>query len=219
MARARTPAFLAHRLRASPLHSMIKTQNAKSKIVNWHAKLVRIFLIQNVFQRFKEICYQHDYICLQSLWDKGLCKTAWNMRCVRWCHYKTVFYLTHIEIFKYKLTIYNIYTYIYLDGENTFFQYFFWLVKCPKSSTKQILNANGKILRLQTWQRSNSIVHQPSFLQIKSTKADRNDMNWCEDTNSSPKWYLESLSWCFFSGLLPRVSDHVFSTTWCDIPQ
>ena len=116
MARARTPAFLAHRLRASPLHSMIKTQNAKSKIVNWHAKLVRIFLIQNVFQRFKEICYQHDYICLQSLWDKGLCKTAWNMRCVRWCHYKTVFYLTHIEIFKYKLTIYNIYIHIYLFG-------------------------------------------------------------------------------------------------------
>ena len=47
-------------------------------------------------------------------------------------------------------------------------------------------------------------------------KADRNDMKWCEDTNSSPKWYFEPLSWCFFSGCKhTRVSDHVFSTTWC----
>ena len=35
---ASTPAFFAGCLRTSPLHSMIKTQNVKSKIVGWHKK-------------------------------------------------------------------------------------------------------------------------------------------------------------------------------------
>ena len=43
------------------------------------------------FSKIQRICYQHNYIFLQFLWDKGLCKTAWNMRCVRWCHYKRSF--------------------------------------------------------------------------------------------------------------------------------
>ena len=57
---ARTPAFFAGRLRASPLHSMIKTQNAKSKIVGWHKKFVQFFLIQNVLKN-SEIFYHHNH--------------------------------------------------------------------------------------------------------------------------------------------------------------
>ena len=45
---ARTPAFFADCLRASPLHSVMKTQKAKSKIVHWHKKLVMIIFPFNV---------------------------------------------------------------------------------------------------------------------------------------------------------------------------
>ena len=75
---------------------------------------------------------------------------------------------------------------------------FFWLVKCPKSSTKQILNANGTILTLRAWQRSKSIVYQHKDRSFKSNQVKLLEMIWndmkCKD--SSPKWYLKSLSWC-----------------------
>ena len=68
---------------------------------------------------------------------------------------------------------------------------FFWLVKCPKSSTKQILNGNCIILTLRAWQRSNSIVYQHKDRLFKSNQVKllemiREDMK-CKD--SSPKWY------------------------------
>ena len=68
---------------------------------------------------------------------------------------------------------------------------FFWLAKCPKSSTKQILNANGEILTLRAWQRSNSIVYQHKDRSFKSNQVKLLEMIWhdmkCKD--SSPKWY------------------------------
>ena len=158
------------------------------------------------------------------------CKTAWNMRCSRLisvcvcvCEFdvrqvmslQNVISNTHIFIYC-TVDMYNTHMYVCKYGETTFFQYFsgWWNVQNHPPNRSEA--ANGKSLRLQTWQRSNSIVYQPSFLQIKSTKAGRNDINWYEDTNSSPKWYFEPLSWCFFSGRKhTRVSDHVFSTTWC----
>ena len=136
-----------------------------------------------------------------------------NLRCVRWCHYKTVVYLTHIYC---RNANDNIHPYMYENrfGETTFFQYFsgWWNVQNHPPNRSEA--ANGKILRPQTWQRSNSIVYQPSFLQIKSTKADRNDMNWCEYMNSSPKWYLESPSWCFFNG---RKHKSIWSCLFYDL--
>ena len=55
---------------------------------------------------------------------------------------------------------------------------FFWLVKCPKSSTKQILNANGKIQTLWAWQRSNSIVYQHKNRSFKSNQVKLLEMIW-----------------------------------------
>ena len=94
---------------------------------------------------------------------------------------------THIS---YTVCINVKYLHIYMWG-NHLLSRFFWLVKCPKSSTNQILNANGIILTLRAWQRPNSIVYQHKDCSFKSNQVKLLEMIWndmkCKD--SSPKWY------------------------------
>ena len=97
---ARTPAFFAGKdPRASPLVSMIKTQNAESKIVGWDLKLVRILLTQ-FFSEFKEfvtntITMSSGPKPMQNCLKYEMFQTDFdvcvNFRCVRWCHHKTVY--------------------------------------------------------------------------------------------------------------------------------
>ena len=80
-----------------------KTQNAKSKIVDWHKKLCTNPLDTKCFFKDSEKLLSTQ---LQFLWDQGAKRREpwdvpdWfrsvNFRCVRWCHHKTVLYLTRI---------------------------------------------------------------------------------------------------------------------------
>ena len=73
---------------------------------------------------------------------------------------------------------------------------FFWLVKCPKSSTKQILNANGKILTLWAWQRSNRIIYQHKDLSFKSNQVKRDEMTWYEMQGFFTKMIRNDMKGC-----------------------
>ena len=98
---------------------------------------------------------------------------------------------THIYcMYKWKIC-----THINMWG-NHLLSRFFWQVTCPKSSTKQILNADGKILTLRAWQRWNSIVYQHTDRFFKSNQVKLLEMIWNDltCTDSSPKWYLPGAS-------------------------
>ena len=94
---ARTPAFFADCLRASPWHSVTKTQKAKSKIVHWQKKLVIIMFMQCMWnlENWPSIHYKYNFgvmeapVCLKSKYkmfqpDLDVCV---NFTCVRRHHH------------------------------------------------------------------------------------------------------------------------------------
>ena len=87
---------------------------------------------------------------------------------------------------------------------------FFWLVKCPKSSTKHILNANKIILTLRAGQRSNSIVYQHRDRSLKSNQVKLLEYEmpgFCQNDTLSP--CLDVAAACI------RVSGHIWSIWRC----
>ena len=87
---------------------------------------------------------------------------------------------------------------------------FFWLVKCPKASTKQILNGNKIILTLRAWQRSNSIVYQHRDRSLKSNQVKLLEYEmpgFCQNDTLSP--CLDVAAACI------RVSGHIWSIWRC----
>ena len=178
---ARTPAFFADCLRASPLHSVMKTQKAKSKIAGWHKKFVRIFLIQNVLLAIHTITISSRPRPIQNglkydipdwFWcmcEFRLCQVMWPQNSVIYIHVCiTCVYITII---------------LYTCGQTALCQ-FFWRSECPNSSNKQILDANGIVLTLRAWQRSNSIICQHKDRSVKSNEVKLLEMRW-----NDMRWY------------------------------
>ena len=198
------------------------TQNAKSKIVNCgYKKLVQIFLLQNVIEKNKEFAantitmssglrpmqnglkfemFQNDFdVCV-------------NFRCVGWCHHKMAINLyiyiykeqAHTHTYWHTVTMQN-----FMWGSHLLSR-FFWLVKCPKSSTKHIWNANKIILTLRAWQRSNSIVYQHRDRSLKSNQVKLLEYEmpgFCQNDTFSP--CLDVAAACI------RVSGHIWSIWRC----
>ena len=145
-----------------------------------------IFLIQNVLKQIKDFAIHTITIssgprAMQNGLKHEMFQTDFDVcvsfRCVRCCHHKMVLDLHNIHIYcMYRCKIFT-YIYIYMWG-NHLLSRFFWLVKCPKSSTKQILNGNCIILTLRAWQRSNSIVYQHKDRSFKSNQVKLLEMIW-----------------------------------------
>ena len=104
-------------------------------------------------------------------------------------------------------------------GKPPSFKIFCWPVKCPKSSTKQILNANGIILTLRAWQRSNGIVYQHKDRSFKSNQVKLLEMVW----NARILHRNDTLSPCLdVAAACKRVSNHIwffYNVAWSvDVP-
>ena len=81
-------------------------------------------------------------------------------------------------------------------------------MKCPKSSTKQILNANGITLTLRAWQRSNRIVYRHKDRLFKSNQLKLLEIIW----NATILHRNDTLSPCLdVAAACIRVSNHIWS--------
>ena len=81
-------------------------------------------------------------------------------------------------------------------------------MKCPKSSTKQILNANGITLTPRAWQRSNRIVYRHKDRLFKSNQLKLLEIIW----NATILHRNDTLSPCLdVAAACIRVSNHIWS--------
>ena len=111
---ARPPAFFADCVRASPWHSVMKTQKAKSKIVHWQKKLVTIMFIQCVWE-IRRTGHRHNYNFFGANAAKPL---KYDFPGWFWCMCELQLAMSsqnsYIYIYTCEKCVYIIYIYIYM---------------------------------------------------------------------------------------------------------